>query len=184
MSAVALEERRAALALAAGLTVATVAVAAIVRVAWAAEARRLLGFGFTGVPARLDTAVSIFADNARLLTAVFGAILVTQSPWLAGHEAPRGPVMSALTAALDVVLGLAVAVNVALVGVALGAYGDRMAIAMLPHGPLELAAFTLALALYLQARRGPIPGRHVLAVGAACLAGLALAALLETIAVP
>ena len=30
---------------------------------------------------------------------------------------------------------------------------------MLPHGPLELAAFALALALYLRARRGPIAPR-------------------------
>ena len=48
------------------------------------------------------------------------------------------------------------AANVALVGAALGAYGTRMALAMLPHGPLELAAFATALALYLDARRGPL----------------------------
>lgn len=184
MSASAFEERRDALALACGLTATTLAVAAIVRIGWAAEVRRLLGFGFTGVPARLDTAVSIFAGNARLLAAVFGAILVAQSPWLAGRDARRGPVMNVLTAAVDTVLAFAVAVNVALVGGALGAYGERMAVALLPHGPLELAAYTLALALYLQARRGPIAARHVLAVGAVCLGGLALAALLETFAVP
>ena len=104
-----------------------------------------------GVPARLDTAVSIFTGNARLLAAVFAAILVAQSPWLAGREARRGPVMSALAAAVDAVLALAVAANVALVGGALGAYGERMALAMLPHGPLEMAAYALALALYLRA---------------------------------
>ena len=184
MSAIALEERRDALAVAGGLSVATVAVAAIVRVGWAAEARRLLGFGFTGVPARLETATSIFAGNARLLAAVFAAILVAQSPWLAGPEARRGPLMSALTATVDAVLALAVAANVALVGSALGAYGERMAVAMLPHGPLELAAYALALALYLRARRGPITARHALDVGAVCLGGLALAALLETFVVP
>ena len=184
MSAIALEQRRDALAVAGGLSVATVAVAVIVRIGWAAEARRLLGFGFTGVPPRLDTAVAIFAGNARLLAAVFGAILVAQSPWFADHDAHRGPVMSALTAVVDTVLALAVTANVALVGGALGAYGARMAVAMLPHGPLELVAYALALALYLQARRGPIAARHVLAVGAVCLGGLALAALLETFAVP
>jgi hypothetical protein len=184
VTAIAFEERRAALAVACGLTATTLAVAAIVRVGWAAEARRMLGFGFTGVPARLDTAVSIFAGNALLLAAIFGAILVAQSPWLAGREAHKGPVMNVLTAAVDAVLALAVAVNVALVGGALGAYGERMAVAMLPHGPLELAAYALALALYLRSRRGPLPTRHVLAVGAVCLAGLALAALLETFAVP
>lgn len=184
MTAVTIDERRSALAIASGLMLAALAVAAVVRVGWAAEARRLLGFGFTGVPARLETAVSIFAGNARLLAAVFGAILVAQSPWLAGRDAAGGAVMSALNAAVATVLALSVAVNVALVGAALGAYGERMAVAMLPHGPLELAAYAHALALYLQARRAPIAARRVLAVGAVCLAGLALAALLETFAVP
>jgi hypothetical protein len=184
MTAVTVVERRSALAIAGGMTLAALAVAAVVRVGWAAEARRLLGFGFAGVPARLETAVSIFAGNARLLAAVFAAILVAQSPWLADRDAARGPVISALTAAVDSVLALSVAVNVVLVGAALGAYGDRMAVAMLPHGPLELAAYALALAMYLQARRGPIAARHVLAVAALCLGGLALAALLETFAVP
>jgi hypothetical protein len=184
MSATVLEDRRHALAVAGGLSIATVAVAVIVRIGWATDARRLLRFGFTGVPAQLDTAVSIFAGNARLLAAVFGAILVAQAPWFAGHDAHRGRVMSALTAVVDTVLALAVTANVALVGGALGAYGERMAVAMLPHGPLELLAYALALALYLQARRGPIAARHVLAVGAVCLGGLALAALLETFAVP
>ena len=128
--------------------------------------------------------VSIFAGNARLLAAVFAAILVAQSPWFAARDARRGPVISALNAAVDTVLALAVAANVALVGAALGSYGTRMAVAVLPHGPLELAAYALALALYLQARRGPIAACHVVAVGGVCLGGLALAALLETFAVP
>ncbi len=183
MTPVTVEERRSALVVAGALTAAAMTVAAIVRVGWADETRRLLGFPFTGVPARLDTAFSIFAGNARLLAAVLAAILVAQSPWLAGGDGHRGPVMGGLTAAVDTVLALAVAVNVAVVGAALGAYGDRMALAMLPHGPLELAAYALALAAYLQARRGPLAVRHVLAVGVVCLGGLALAALLETFAV-
>jgi hypothetical protein len=55
-----------------------------------------------------------------------------------------------------------------------------MAIAMLPHGPLELAAYSMALALYLRARRGPLPVRHVLATAGVCLIGLLTAAVLET----
>ena len=184
MTPITVQERRSALGVAGGLTFGAIAVAAIVRAGWAAETRRLLGFRFAGVPARLDTAASIFAGNARLLAAVFAAILVAQSPWLAGGNARRGRVMSALTAAVDTVLALAVAVNVALVGAALGAYGDRMALAMLPHGPLEVAAYALALAVYLHARREPIAARRILAVGAMCLALLGVAALLETFAVP
>jgi Stage II sporulation protein M len=184
VTAVTADERRSALAVAAALSLAAMAVAATVRAGWPAETRRLLGFGFTGVPARFDTAVAIFAGNARLLAAIFAAILVAQSPWLAGREARRGPLLSVLTAAVDTVLTLSVAVNVALVGAALGAYGQRMVVAVLPHGPLELAAYALALAVYLRARREPIAARHVIAVAALCLGGLAVAALLETFAVP
>ena len=43
------------------------------------------------------------------------------------------------------------------VGAAIGAYGTRMVGAMLPHGPVELAAYSLALALYLHGRRRALP---------------------------
>jgi hypothetical protein len=85
-----------------------------------------------------------------------------------------------LLATVDTILALAVAVNTALVGAALGAYGARMLVAMLPHGPLELAAFAIALALYVHARRGPLTVRHVTATAAACLSLLAVASVLET----
>src|SRR4051794_25897437 len=135
MTALTVSERRDALRVVGGLTVAAAAVAGIVRVGWAAETRRLLRFGFAGVPAPLDTAVSIFARNARLLAAAFAPLPLAQAPWPPRRGARRGAVMRALGAAVDAVLALAVAVNVALVGAALGAYGERMALAMLPHGP-------------------------------------------------
>ena len=68
-----------------------------------------------------------------------------------------------------------------MVGAALGAYGTRMVLRALPHGPVELAAYSLALALYLQGRRRDLPaavrghGRRGVSV-----ALLALAAVLET----
>jgi hypothetical protein len=52
--------------------------------------------------------------------------------------------------------------------------------ATLPHGPFELAAYSLALALYLQGRRRPLPVQHVLDVAALSVAVLAVAAALET----
>ena len=94
--------------------------------------------------------MSIFAGNARLLAAVLAAILVAQSPWLAGRDAARGPVDERrCTAAVDSVLALAVAVNVALVGAALGAYGTRMA--------RRDAAARAARARRLRARPRPLP---------------------------
>ena len=47
------------------------------------------------------------------------------------------------------------------VGAALGGYGTRMVRAMLPHGPVELAAYSLALALYLQGRRRALPAARL-----------------------
>lgn len=182
MTAAIAEQRQAVLAVAAGLTGATLAATVIVRIAWAAEARRSLAFPFAGIPANLDAAVAIFANNARLLAAVFAAVLVAQSPWLSGRDARRGPLGAALLAAVDAVLVLSVAVNTILVGVAVGAYGTRMIAAILPHGPVEFIAFAVALALHLRARRGPLGARHILTTAAACLAVLALAAVLETFA--
>ena len=66
------------------------------------------------------------------------------------------------------------------IGVSFGAYGTRMARAALPHGPVELAAYSLALALYIQGRRRVLPARHVLAVAALSTSLLAAAAVLET----
>ena len=55
-----------------------------------------------------------------------------------------------------------------------------MARAMLPHGPVELAAFALALALYLQGRRRALPVRYLVTTGAISVMLLAGAAVLET----
>ena len=76
-----------------------------------------------------------------------------------------------------------IAANLAVVGAALGAYGTRMVRAVLPHGPVELAAFALAIALYLQGRHRAIAVRHLIATGAASLGLLAAAAVLEALVV-
>jgi hypothetical protein len=180
----AITERRTALTVAAGLTAAALSIAVVVHVACAAETRKLLAFPFAGVPARPSSALAIFANNARLVGAVFAAVLVAQAPWLTGRAGARGPIATMLLAAVDTLLLLEVAFNTALVGAALGAYGDRMAAAVLPHGPIEVAAYALALALYLRARRTPVALRHLAAVAAICIAALALAAVLETFATP
>ena len=175
---------RDASAVAGVLTAATAAVAIVVRLGWAPETRAQLAFGFHGIPARLDEALAILANNGRLLTAILAAVLVAQAPWLAGPDARPGPALTALRAAVDVLLALAVAANAALVGAALGAYGTRMALAMLPHGPLELAAFATALALYLDARRGPLAIHTMLAVAGGCAGALTAAALAEVFLLP
>jgi len=80
----------------------------------------------------------------------------------------------------ELILAGAIVANLLVVGAGLGAYGERMARAELPHGPVELAAYALALALYLQGRKRILPAGHLAKVVAASVALLALAATLET----
>jgi hypothetical protein len=82
----------------------------------------------------------------------------------------------------DVLVIVACAKHVALVGATVGAYGGRGIQAMLPHGPLELAAYSLALSLYVSSRREPLAVRRALWASAMSAAGLAIAAALEVMA--
>jgi hypothetical protein len=184
MTAATAHERRNALAVALVLTAATLSVAAVVRIGWAGDVRALLAFPFDGVPARLEAAGAILAHNALLLAAILGAASVAQRLQPPSVASARGAVAVALLAAIDTVLALEVGSNILIVGAALGAYGAQMLVALLPHGPVELAAFARAIALYLSARQSRLPARHVTTIGAACLATLALAAVLETFATP
>jgi hypothetical protein len=149
-----------------------------VHVALAPAARHWLAFPFTGIPARPSIATAIFVHNLHALAAVWGLLLIAQSAlWGAGEPGRRSLIFRRSG---EVLLGAAVTANVIVVGASLGAYGTRMLRATLPHGPFELAAYSLALALYLQGRRRPLPLRFVLPVAALSIAALALAAVLET----
>ena len=160
------------------LAIACGAIALTVHVALAAAVREWLAFPFTGVPARPAMAASIFVHNLRALAAVWGLLLIAQSAlWKAGEP---GRASTILRRSGEVLLGAAVAANVIVVGASLGAYGTRMLRATLPHGPFELAAYSLSLALYLQGRRRPLAVQHVLYVAALSVAVLAVAAVLET----
>ena len=170
-----------ALRVALGLLAVIAIVAIVVRLAAAGRVRAWLGFPFTGVPATLEEAARIFAHNACAMLGICGLLLIAQ---LADRR-PEGPARTQryLQVAGEVLLAGVVAANLAVVGAALGAYGTRMARAVLPHGPVELAAFALAIALYLQGRHRAIAVRHLIATGAASLGLLAAAALLEALVV-
>ena len=155
---------------------ACIALAVVVAEAAPAQARHWLGFTFPGVAARPAVAVGIFAHNLRSLSGVFVLLIFARL-------APRAP--DKRTARLTVRLGElllagAITANLVVVGAALGAYRERMVLALMPHGPVELAAYSLALALYRQDRRRNLPAAYVANGGAACLALLAIAAVLET----
>jgi hypothetical protein len=163
--------------LAAALTAAALLTAVVVRVAFAGDARRWLGYRFPGVPAHLPTAVWILGHNARGLAGVLGLLMVAQ---LAVRSPEPSRALLMLQTAGEVVLAGAIATNLLVIGAAIGGYGTRMLVAILPHGPVELAAYSLALALYLSGRRRALPAAHIAAAVCASVALLALAAVLET----
>ncbi len=167
-----------ALGIASVLVGLTGVVAVATRLLAATPARRRLHYPFTGVPDRFNVAVSIFAHNGRAMAGVFGLLLVVQL----AVRTPAGPGRAQRTvrAVGELLLAGLVAANVLVVGASLGAYGTRMAWAMLPHGPVELAAFATALALYLQGRSRPLPARQLLITGGVSVLLLAAAAALET----
>jgi hypothetical protein len=179
MSSPSARDARTVLIVSAAISAVALTTAVAVRVTCAAAMRDTLAFPFTGVAPRLSEAGAIFANNARLMGAVFALAIVVQSPWLDDSvtQPRRHPV---LVRFCDTLLMLVAGANVLFVGAALGAYGQRMARAMLPHRPVELAAFAVALTLYLDARRGPLRVRRAVTLVALSLVVLALAALLET----
>jgi hypothetical protein len=164
---------------AATLTIACGVIALVVLLWFAAAARRWLAFPFAGIPARPSTATIIFSHNLRALAAICGLLLIAQSAhWTAG-TVPR-PAKRTLRWLGEALLAAAVAANLLVIGASFGAYGTRMVGAALPHGPVELAAYSLALSLYLQGRDRALPTRHAFPVLALSVATLALAAVLET----
>jgi ABC-type arginine transport system permease subunit len=165
--------------IAGALTLAVLAIGLTVDIAAIAPARRLLAFQFRGVPAEPAVAATVFVHNLHALLAIGGALLVAQMPYLGGRAAVERTEWIR-RCACDAALAAGIAANVMVIGVSFGAYGTRMIRAALPHGPVELAAYSLGLALYLQGRRRALPARHVLAVSALSTSLLAAAAVLET----
>src|SRR5947209_7232998 len=145
------------------LIIAAGAIAAVTHLTVASAARRWLAYPFTGIPARPGEAVAIFLHNVRALAAVGGLLLIAQSPHWA-ENADAGPLHRATRRGGEALLAAGVSANILVVGASLGAYGSRMIRAVLPHGPVELGAYALALALYIQGRDKPRPASPALAI--------------------
>jgi hypothetical protein len=159
-------------------TAGTLMVAAAVHIVMATPARNWLGYTFRGVPARLDVAIGIFANNGRVILGVLGLLLVDQIN--ARTTGGPTPIQRVLMTGGELILTGVAAANMLVVGAALGAYGQRMVKAVLPHGPIELAAYSLVVGLYVEGRRRPLRAAHLTKVTLTSLALLAVAALLET----
>ncbi len=163
-----------ALRVALALSAAGALVALGVRIAAAGEVRDLLGFTFPGVPRHFGEALAIFANNGRVLLAVAVASAVAQASLRSQARGASRVLSEALVRVCDVTLLLACLIQVALVGATIGAYGLRGLVPILAHLPFELAAFSLALALYLDCRRAPTP---ICRLGVATLVSAVLLAL-------
>lgn len=161
-----------------GVAAGVAAIAAVTGFAFPGGARTFLGFDFPGVPRTFEEAAGIFGNNLRVMLAAFVCCFIVQWPWLEGHGKP-GAAWRRLCRAADGVVAFLVALNVTVVGLAVGGYGLRMVAAMLPHGPVELLAFSGALTLYLIARQQPLRSTTVLRLGGGSVVVLAVAAALE-----
>jgi hypothetical protein len=162
------------------LTVGCGVIAVVVHTWFAASARRWLAFPFAGIPARPSEAASIFLHNLRALAAICGLLLIAQAAHWTPARAGAGTGQRMLRSLGEALLGAGIAANLIVIGAALGAYGTRMVVAALPHGPLELASYSLALSLYREGRTRALAARLALAILALSAALLALAAILET----
>jgi len=166
----------------AAIVATVVLIAAVTLVGFAGPARDWLGFTFPGVPATVEEVWEIFVSNARIALVVLAASFAVNAPWLmAGDAAEPGWRWRCWRLLLDVALGCGALFNLVIVGSALGGYGVRMAVAILPHGPFELLAFSSVLALYLRARRGPVPRRTAALLSGASAGLLLLGATAEVL---
>lgn len=155
--------------------------------------RRVVRLGFAYVPHQWSQALAILAINAHHLwlpLLLYAGIAQTRLELRT--ERGRRRFILAVDAGVVVLVAYVWALPI---GVSVGAYGTRMLRAMLPAGPIELAAYALAMSVYLRARReqilyvdeGRLRARRPAfqrAAGVTLLSGalLAVAALVETFA--
>ena len=145
---------------------------AIVAIPIAAAVRSFMGLRLTTAPSGNAGIAALLAANNLRVAAV--PLLLAA---LSNGRRRWPPVVG------DVIVSASLTVNVALGGLALGAYGPRL-VPYLPQWPLEWGGLALALTGWRRARyqRRDLCELLLLSIGAALL--ICLAALLETYAVP
>jgi hypothetical protein len=168
-------------AITASFLAVVVAVASLTAATDSSGARKALAFGFAHVPRVPTQALSIFANNLLLLCVPLAMAILVQASKLVDRPGWR----RLYIAHCDLVAIAPAFKTAIIVGVSIGAYRARMLVAMLPAGPVEVAAFTLAGTVYVHARRhgGAAPAcLRLVALGAVAVAALAVAAALEALA--
>jgi hypothetical protein len=141
--------------------------------------RTALHFGFGHVPRVPAQAVAIFLNNLRLLCVPL--LMAVDVHLRVAISSSRG--RRAYVAFCDLVAIAPALNNIMIIGASVGAYGMRMVSAMLPFGPVEIAAFATAASVYVHARRADsvrgLPA--LLSPTAAAVLLLAVAAALEAL---
>lgn len=127
-------------------------------------ARGFLRFDFAGTQ---QGGLQIATHNARLAAAAFIGALA----W---------PHLGRVRFAVDACVIAVYALNAALIGVAIGAYGEQTLRVLALHGPLELAALSVAGGTYLTARRGLVTRLALCRAAASSAALLIVAGVIET----
>jgi hypothetical protein len=145
------------------------AAAAVAMTGIADDVRRSLRLSFAGVAHKPSELLTIALHNARIATATF--VCAVAVPWLPSRA------RMLVDASLVTVFFL----NATLVGIALGAYGHRLAFAAV-HIPIEFGALALAGGAYLAARQRSVSVRSLMGAAGLCAALLVLAAAAETYA--
>jgi hypothetical protein len=142
--------------------------------------RAQLRYGFAHVPHTGAQMLAILGSNLTVLLVFLVMAVLVQSR--RACRTTRG--RRVYVGYCDLIVILPVLHNLVLaIGTGVGAYGWRMVIAMLPAGPLELAAYALAASVYLRSRRTQFSPREIetpTAVAALSVALLAVAAGVET----
>jgi hypothetical protein len=146
--------------------------AAIVAIPIAGEVRWFMGLRLTSAASGSAAMAALLAAN-NLRVAALPLLLAA----LSNGRRRWPPIVG------DLIVSASLAVNVALAGLALGAYGPRL-LPYLPQWPLEWGGLALALTGWRRARRGRRDLYELLLLGIGAATLICLAALLETYAVP
>jgi hypothetical protein len=145
----------------------TVAAAAVAVSGTADDVRRSLRLSFAGVAHKPSELLTIALHNARIATATF--VCAVAVPWLPSRARML----------VDAWLVTVFFLNATLVGIALGAYGGRLAFAA-AHVPIEFGALAVAGGAYIAARQRLVGVCALMGAAGLCAALLVVAAAAET----
>ena len=164
----------------AGIVVALIVVALvaalITRMAFAYNARELLAVDFIPIRRSVAQALEILLHNGVKALA-FGTFCGCVK--LAGQGEVPSRMQRLILLCCDGIVCAWWLSTALLAGVLIGAYGSRQALAFLPNGPVEIVAWALLIALYVDVRRGRVSTGQLAARLCVVLALLALSAVLE-----